>query len=894
MQEDRRPNPEDLLEAVNKLESSGKRGRLRIFLGMCPGVGKTYAMLKAAREQMQRGVRVSVGVVETHGRKETEELLPGLHILPRVKIDYKGTSLLEMDIDAILRDKPSLVVVDELAHSNAPGSRHKKRYQDVEEILRAGINVYSTVNIQHIESRNDQVAQITNVQVKETVPDSFLETAEQVELVDLAPEELLRRLGEGKVYLGDRAEAAIKNFFKEEHLTALRELALRFTAEKVDQDLHSQMTIKGIAGPWNTNERLLVAVSYSPYSARLVRETRRKAYNLEAPWVALYVNTGKYLTQEDEKMLQANLALARSLGADVVTVAGSDIVSAIQKVCSEKNVTQIVMGRPDRRFFRDLIARGTLLDQLVRSTSKIDVHVVRAERMPRYTGFHFRWPIFYSSWQSYYNTFWFLLATSFFCYALLPYAGYRALGSVFLLAILCVATIASRGPILFAALASSVIWNFFFIPPTFTFAISSYEDLMMISTFFVVALVGGLLTSRIRRQEVILQNREQRTRLLYELSQSLAEAKDVEEIQEVLASIVDRQFGGSCSIFLVGKNGKIDWSRNFGKKMDEKDLAVAQWAFENNKAAGWSTQTLSGANSLCIPMRGRQGVVGILSFVPMKSNRDFSIEKENFLENVLAQAAIAFERFRFSEAAENARVYEASETLHQTLLNSVSHELRTPITAIIGSSTALKDPTTVANPIARESLTDELVRSAQRLDRVVENLLDLTRLQKGSLQLKKEWFDVADLFSDVKKYLADELGGRKLELVKDDSLLLEADFHLLSHAFSQLILNAIKYSPDDTRIEVEIVKDNFQARVIVRDEGRGIPAGIEKKVFEKFYRVPGTPAGGLGLGLSIVGSIVELHGGKVAARNRADRQGTIFEMLLPLKPAPSALQEAMR
>jgi two-component system, OmpR family, sensor histidine kinase KdpD len=893
MKEDRRPNPEDLLEAVQKIESSGKRGRLRIFMGMCPGVGKTYSMLKAAREQVQRGVRVSVGLVETHGRKETEELLPGLHIFPRLKIEYKGTTLTEMDVDAILRDRPSLVLVDELAHTNAPGSRHSKRYQDVEDLLRAGINVYSTINIQHIESRNDQVTQITSVQVRETVPDSFIETADQLELVDLSPEELLKRLAEGKVYLGDRAEAAIKGFFKEEHLTALRELALRFTAEKVDQDLHSQMTIKGIEGPWNTNERLLVAVSHSPYSARLIRETRRKAYSLEAPWVALYVNTGANLTKEDEKNLQDNLTLARTLGAEVVTVAGTDISEAIQRICAEKNVTQIVMGRPDRRFFRDILARGSLLDQLVRSTSKIDVHVIRAERKPRYTGFHLKWPGATSTWQSYYNTSWFLIAVSFFCYALLPYAGYRALGSVFLLAVLLVASVATRGPILYAAIVCSTVWNFFFIPPQFNFSINSWEDIMMVFTFFVVGIVGGLLTSRIRRQEVVLQNREQRTRLLYELAQSLADAKDAEEIQSVLASVVDRQFGGTCTVFLAGKSGKIDWSSGYGKNLNEKDLAVAQWAFENNRPAGWSTQTLSAASSLCIPMRGRQGVVGILSFVPMRSQKDFSAEKENFLETVLSQAAMAYERFRFSEAAENARVYEASEALHQTLLNSVSHELRTPITAIIGSSTALKDAATISDTKAREALTDELVRSAHRLDRVVENLLDLSRLQKGSLQLKKEWFDPADLFREVKEGLGEELGTRKLLLTQDDSVVIEGDFQLLLHSLNQLVTNAMKYSPDGTKIEIELLKDNYHARILVRDEGRGIPEGSEKQIFERFYRLPGTPAGGLGLGLTIVSSIVELHGGKVSARNRADGKGAIFEISLPLKPAPAALREAM-
>lgn len=893
MSEERRPDPEKLLEAVQKLEPAAGRGRLRLFLGMCPGVGKTYSMLKAASEQSRRGRRLLVGVVETHGRRETEELLAGLKVLPRRQVDHKGTQLQEMDLDAILRERPSLVLVDELAHTNAPGSRHLKRYHDVEEILAAGIDVYSTLNIQHIESRNDQVAQITGVRVRETVPDSFLELADQIELVDLSPDELLLRLKEGKVYLGDRAEAATKNFFRPEHLTALRELALRFTAEKVDQDLHSQMTVQGIAGPWNTNERLLVAVSHSPYSARLIRTTRRMAYSLEAPWVALYVNTGETLAPADAAMLRENLELARSLGAEVVTVAGADIAANIQRISAEKNVTQIVMGRPDRRFFRDIFARGTLLDQLVRTTSKVDVHVIRAERKPRYRGFSPRWPEARTGWAAYYNTFWFLLAVSFFCYGLLPYVGYRALGSVFLLSILVVAGFAARGPILVAALVSAFVWNFFFIPPTFTIVISSSEDFMMVVSFFVAALVGGLLTSRIRRQEVILQNREQRTRLLYELSQSLAEARGVPEIQEVLASVVDRQFGGSCTVFFIGEHGKIDWGGGFGKKIDEKELAVALWAFENGRPAGWSTPTLSGASTLCVPIRGKKEPVGILAFVPRKSQKDFSQEKEGFLESVLIQAAMAFERARFSEAGEKNRVFAASENLHQTLLNSVSHELRTPITALIGSSTALRDPATAANPAARDALTEELVRSSRRLDRVVENLLDLSRLQKGGLRLKKEWFDLADVFTETQAHLADDLGRRILKLVQDDGVLIEGDFSLLAHALEQIVLNAVKYSPDGSLIEVEILRDNFHARLLVRDEGRGIPAGSEGKIFERFYRLPGTPAGGLGLGLAIVSSIVELHGGKVTARNRPEGAGSVFEVLLPWKPAPPALREAL-
>lgn len=885
--------PEDILRVIDKDLAHAHRGRLRVFIGMCPGVGKTYAMLKAAKEQIQRGVRVAAGVIETHGRKETEELLTGLHVFSKKEFDHKGTKLVEMDLDAILDEKPGLVLVDELAHSNAPGARHSKRYQDVEELLEAGIDVYTTVNIQHVESRNDQVAQITGIRVRETVPDVFLENATQIELVDLSPEELLKRLKEGKVYLGERAEAAEKGFFREEQLTALRELALRFTAEKVDQDLNDQMILKGIDGPWNTNERLLVAVSHSPYSARLIRAARRMAYGLEAPWVALHVNTGELLNDEDQETLRKNITLARELGAEIVTISDSSVSHAIQKICSEKNVTQIVMGRPDRRFFSDLFSRGTLLDRLVRETSNFDVHVIRAERKPRFRGFHFSISPS-TGFYAYYNTAWFLGGVSLIGYAALPYIGYRAIGPYYLLAILAVSTIASRGPIFFAAVVAAVAWDFFFIPPRFTFAISSFEDAMMVLSFFVTAIVGGLLTSRIKRQEQALESREERSRLLYEFVQRLAEAKSLEQIQIVVTSTVDRLFGGNCSIFMIDSARNANWDKPFGKPLAEKDLAVARWSFENGKPAGWSTATLSGSKSLCMPMRGNSGVVGVLSFLPKENQRELSTEKESFLETILSQFSIAFERFQFREAAQSAKLYEASETLHQTLLNSVSHELRTPITALIGTASALNDEKTFNDPAARVALTGELVSSAHRLDRVVENLLDLSRLQKGTLQLKREWFDAADLLSSVKATLRQEFADRSIHICRDDGLLLEGDFQLLSHALNQLILNAIKYSKPEAKIEIEFSKNGDTGTISVRDEGSGIPEGSEHQIFDKFYRLPGTPAGGMGLGLTIASNIIRLHGGSIVAKNRTDTNGAIFVIELPLREPPAQLHEALK
>ncbi|MBV2169905.1 MAG: sensor histidine kinase KdpD [Bdellovibrio sp.] len=874
---DYRPNPEDLLGAVQKMET--QRGRLRVFLGMCPGVGKTYSMLKSAQEQQKRGVRVYVGLVETHGRKETEDLLQGLILIPRKAINYRGTIVEEMDIDKILEIKPRLVLVDELAHTNAPGSRHKKRYQDVEELLNQGIDVYTTVNIQHIESRNDQIAQITSVIVQETVPDSILANADQIEFVDLSPKELLRRLQEGKVYLGDKAERAAQNFFKEEHLTALRELALRFTAEKVDQELQDQMLMKGIEGPWNTNERLLVAISHSPYSSRLIRATRRMAYSLESPWVVLYVDTGEVLKPEDQAMLKKHLALARELGAEVVTLADTSITGAIHKICREKNVTQIVMGRPDRRFFKDFFSRGTLLDQLVRITSSIDVHVIRAERRPVYRGFRVRIPKLASGWVPYYYTAWYIIAVSFVCYAAIPFVGYQALGSVFLLAILVVASLATQGPILFAAILSALIWDFYFIPPHFTFAIREYHDIMMVLTYIVVALVGGKLTSKIRKQEKILRVREEKSRRLYELSKKISEARQESAILDVLIGTLEDVLEGDVVPVLSSKSGVLDFE-NSQRKMDEKDQAVAQWVFEQRKSAGWSTQTLAGSRCLCLPMKGRGGAIGVLCYFPRKRQKKLDIEQEGFIDVVLSQIAIAVERLRYSEAAQAAKIYELSEKVHQTLISSVSHELRTPIAAIMASSTALQDPTTAEDKDARTALTDEMVKSSKRLNRVVENLLDVSRLENERLSLNLEKFTASELFEQVRIYLKDELDGRILQINGDLDVTLTGDFRLLVHAFANIVSNSLVYSKGAVTVQIHSLGSKVEISVL--DEGPGLPPGSENHIFEKFFRVSGSPAGGLGLGLSIVKSIFEMHGGHVRAQNRVDRSGleVVCELLL--------------
>ncbi len=892
MPDERRPDPDQILQGIKKLEEKRLRGRLKVFFGMCPGVGKTFSMLEAAKEQQNSGVKVVVGLVETHDRPETKRILQGLTVLPRKKIEYRGTVTEEMDLDLLLQQKPELVVVDELAHTNAPGLRHPKRYQDVEELLNAGINVYSTLNVQHIESRADLVYQITSVPVRETVPDSFLQLADQIELIDLTPDDLLKRMSQGNVYMGERAERAAKGFFKEENLSALRELALRFTAEKVDDQLREQMTAKRILGPWNTNERLMVAISQSPYSARLIRSTRRMAFNLEAPWIALYVDTGQTLSTEDHEMLVKNMALAKELGAELITTRDSHVSDALKRIASEKNVTQLVMGRPDRRMFRDALSRGTILDQLVRETSEIDIHIIRQERKPVYRGFHLRLPEFSSNISSYLNTLWFLLFISMANFQVLPFIGYKSVGFVYLMAVLIVSNFTSLGPILFAAFFSTLAWDYLFIPPQFTFYIRSGEDIMMCVTFFAVAIVAGLLARRIRRQESDLIQREQRANILYDFGRELNEAKGARSIAMKAGKIVERIFSSSVAILLTNEQGElIKEPLNYCDKVfSDKDLAVADWSFKNRKKAGWRTETLFSSRCLCLPLMGLVEPIGVLVLFPVE-NKSLSLDQENLLDTIASHLAIALEREGLQGRARDAEILKKSEKLHQALLNSVSHELRTPLTAIVGASTALSDAATVADPAKKSALVDDLMLSTMRLNRIVENLLDMSRINSGALSLKKDIFELNDFLRSVLQTVTKLASQHKIHFQAGEDAIIFGDDRLLEHAVFNLLSNAIQYSPIGSEIKVELESNAEQVFIHVQDEGPGIPIEAQEKIFDRFYRIPGTPAGGTGLGLSIVKAIVEASGGRVMIKNRNDRGGSVFTIQLPRHKLPADFGE---
>lgn len=882
--EKRRPNPDDLLEGVKKIDEKSSRGHLRVFFGMCPGVGKTFAMLRAAREKKIENIDVVIGVVETHGRRETTALLEGFEQVQKRKIDYKSTLLEEMDLDAILLRKPKLVLVDELAHSNAPGSRHHKRFQDVQELLLAGIDVYTTLNVQHIESRADLVFQITGVPVQEKVPDSFLELADQIELIDPSPEVLLRRLSEGKVYLGERAARAAENFFKFENIIALRELALRFTAEKVDEQLRSQMVLKQVQGIWNTNERLMVAVSYSPYSARLIRAARRMAYNLEAPWIALYVDNGEELSLDDQKRLQKNLSLAKELGAEVVHTRDESISGALKRVALEKNVTQIIIGRPDKRFLRDLIAQGTILDQLVRETSEIDIHVIRQERRPKFKRIQLKLPQLKAGFFPYWFTLWFLVFVAFASYAALPLIGYRAVGFLFLAAVLVVGTIATLGPILFAASFSALVWNYFFIPPKFTFAVKEPEDLMNFFAFFVVAFVAGYLASRIKKQEKDLSERAHRASVLYEFSRKIAEANSIEQLSYQACESILQVFGFDSAILMKKAPGLLKEkpeNKNI-EAIDSKEFAVANWALQNKKRAGWGTETLSSSSCLAIPLLGRSGIMGVLLLWPRKITQ-LSLDQESLIETFSTNLAIGIERELFEKKAKETDVLESSERLHQALLSSVSHELRTPLTSIIGNATALKEIEGTKIRTNNAAILDDLIDSSERLNRVVENLLDMSRISSGALKVKSDLFEIADFVNSTLQRTKSLTKNHEVTIINDiNDLYVKGDDRLLEHVLINLLANAAAYSPKGTQISIKIEHTKTHAIVSVLDEGPGLPEEELTKVFERFYRAPGTPAGGTGLGLSIAKSLIEAQNGKVEAKNRIERSGCQFSITLPL------------
>jgi len=640
-----RSDPDVLLAAIKKEETRRKKGRLKIFFGMAAGVGKTYAMLQAARQVLSEGSDVVVGYVETHGRAETEALLQGLPIISRRTMEYRGAMFDEMDLDAILDRKPQLVLVDELAHSNIPGNRHAKRYQDVLELLDAGITVYTTVNVQHLESRADAVRQITGLVMRETVPDSIFDRGDEIELIDITPEKLLKRLAEGKVYVPDKASLAAQKFFRRGNLTALREMSLRLTAQHVDQQLRDYMQLHKISGPWKSGERLLVAVGPSPMSAELVRSTRRVAYALQSPWIAASVELPRRpLSPEAKRRQEKNLELARELGAEIITTTDTDLVSGIIRVARQHNVAQIIVGKTQDSPLVKLFRGGSFVSRLIKESGNIDISVIASDKIQTFKQKQLR-PAFSLVLRQYAYGLFTIIALAGICYSALPLIGYQAVGLILLFAIVLLALFVGRGPVIFFAAFSALLWDFFFIPPPFTFHIVEPQDLLMLGMYFVIASILGNLTSRIRVQQLALQHREEQAVALYTLAREVANATNIDEVLVTAVKQLGCVFSAKISILLPDQVSTVPLKPHSASTLvlGEKDLSVATWVFNLRKPAGRFTDTLPMAEAYFVPLFTPTQVVGVIG-VRTHRAEPLTIEQKALLETFASQISSAIER----------------------------------------------------------------------------------------------------------------------------------------------------------------------------------------------------------------------------------------------------------
>lgn len=885
-----RPSPDALLASLARDEARAGRGRLKVFFGMCAGVGKTYAMLRAAQEALLDRVDVLVGIVETHGRRETEALLVGLPLMPRKQTEHRGIKLGELDLEAILARRPQLVLVDELAHTNAPGSRHPKRHQDVGELLDAGIDVFSTLNVQHIESRADAVRQITGAAVLETVPDSVLELADEIELVDLTPEGLRTRLAEGKVYVPERAAIAGENFFKDTHLTALRELALRFVAERVDNRLREMRSTTATKTVWRSGERLLVAVGPSPFSTQLVRWTRRMAAAQGAAWMAVSVESSRMLTPAVRSRVEENLSLARELGAEVVVTHDEDVAAALVRVALQHNATQIVIGKPRSPWVIDLFRGGNLVDRLFRLGGAIDLHVVPAERAAGRPGVHLEWePPEPAPLREYVEVLGVLAALSALSSLVTAYIGYLAVGFLYLLATIALSLRVGRWPVLVAGVTSAFTWNFFFIPPAFTFRIEKFEDGMMFVTYIAVALIAGQLTARIRAQERHERLREERAMALFRLTQALSAARSLDEGVFAALRQVDNLFAGKSALLLGGPEEGLLTSHYAGSfTLTEKERAVADWTWRNRRKAGRFTDTLPSAEGFHVPLTRENVALGVL-VIRVAPEATLTLAQRDLAESFGAQLALLVESEGLRAAGEREKLLAESEKLHRALLDGVSHELKTPLAVLHGAAEGLRH----ADEATRNQLAGEILTATRRLHRLVNNLLDQTRLESGALKPKLDWCDAHDLVNAACEGVKDLLSEHPLEIsVSDDMPLFRADFALMEQVIANLLLNAALHTPAQTPVFLAAGLEDSRQRVFftLADRGPGLPPAMKERLFRKFQRGDAARAGGLGLGLSIIRGFVVAQGGEVVAGENPGG-GAVFTVYLPHMPHASVPSE---
>jgi two-component system, OmpR family, sensor histidine kinase KdpD len=896
-----RPSPDALLAKASKEES--RAGRLKIFLGAAPGVGKTYEMLLEARARQKEGRDVAVGVVETHGRTDTEALTEGLETIPRKRVAYKDRQLDEMDIDAILARRPQLVLVDELAHTNAVGSRHPKRYLDVEEILNSGIDVYTTLNIQHIDSLNDIVAQITHVRVRETVPDSILDRADAIELVDITPEDLIQRLKDGKVYIPKQAERALEHFFSPANLTALRELALRRTAQRVDEQLLSEMQARAIPGPWAAGERILVCVSEDPRAAGLVRYTKRLADRLHASWTALYVETKRslQLTEEERDRIADTLRLAQGLGGEPVTVPGGDrhIADDVVAYAQANNITQIVIGKSTRSRLFELL-HGSVVRDLLRACGNISLHVIAGEELDEGTiakksvraaegaePFDPR-PYIYASLGV-------ALATG-VSVLLWPWVGLQNTDLVFLTAIVGIAVRFGLWPSLFASVASALCYNFFFTEPYYTFTVADPRNVVAILFFTIVAIIVSNVAARARNLALAAMSRARTTESLYVFSRKLSGVGTLDDVLWATAYQIALMLKVRV-VLLLPEDGSIAVKAGYPPEdvLDQADLAAAKWAWEHNHAAGRGADTLPGSKRLFLPMRTGRGAIGVVGIDSDKAGPLLTPDQRRLLDALIDQGALAIERVYLVDDLDRAERRVEADRLRAALLTSISHDLKTPLAAIVGAAGALKDLSGSLSSKAKIDLLATILDESERLNRFIANLLDMTRLEAGAFKPNTALHDVGEIVATALERTSKLLARHKVELeIASDLPMLELDPVLFEQVLVNLFDNAAKYAPPDTTLRISSWQEDDKIKLEVADEGGGIPREELEAIFDKFHRAQkgDQVRAGTGLGLAISRGFVEAMGGSIAAANRTDRPGAVFTIALPVPKAAAHLGTA--
>ena len=883
-----RPNPDELLAQIQSEETRGRRGKLKVFLGYVAGVGKTYAMLEAAHQRLEEGVDVVVGYVETHGRRETEGLLAGLEVIPRRQVEYRGIILSEMDLDAIIDRHPKIVLVDELAHTNNPGSRHPKRYQDVEEILAAGIDVYSTVNIQHLESLSDVIQQITGVVVREKIPDRLIDEADEIEIIDLPTDELLKRLMDGKVYISDQAMRAMEKFFRKGNLTALRELSLRRAAVRVDSQMLSYMQKKAIEGPWPAAERILVCISSHPMGERLIRTGRRLADDLNAEWFVLFVETPHHIRMPIENRLRVQqfLNLAEELGAKVSSVNGTAVAETVIQFAREHNITKIVAGKPYRPRWYEFF-RGSVIDQIIRNSGSIDVNVVSDISPSRPATKITNEKPFTGLWR-YGLSLLMVVVITVLGRWINQFLDPTNLIMFYLLAVVITAVYLGRGPAIFTSLASVLMFDFFLINPVLSFTVNDTQYILTFLGLLIVGLIISTSAALLRDQVTIMRNKENQNQSLFKLSRELTSAASLNQVADIAVSTVSTILEYKC-IILLPENGELGEKPAAGDlSIDDNERAVAEWCFKHNRSAGRGTDTLPAATIRFVPLNTAHGPVGVIGIKADSDRRSLTTDQRILLDGLANLIAQAIERVNLVNAATQSEMLRNTEKLQSALLNSISHELRTPLASITGVLTTLGESEKTRKPSrkleagTRIELLDSATDQARQLNRLVENLLNMTRLEAGSVHLHLELCDLQDLIGSVIQQFSTKLKDHPLTLeISDDLPMIHCDAILIAQVVANLLDNACKYSPAGAPIIIGAKSCPEVVEIYVRDAGIGLPEDELDKVFKKFYRSPHHKnTTGTGLGLSICKGIVEAHGGWIKAERNPD-QGLIFKFSLP-------------